>query len=231
LAQHIIAECKSPELPVSEIIFDYSSSFKKITILEPLVSASGWLSVNVLTIESLETEDHFLMCGVSDDGTKLDPDHCHRIFSLPGKIINRDQKLVVPPDVANLLNSALEKGREVVISQNSQRNAGFFDEELVKLEKWAEDKKSSLEIELKQLDIEIKILKAEARKLPKLEEKVKAQRHIKELEKRRNEMRMNLFKHQDEVDQRKESLISGIEARLKQMVRIKELFTIRWKIK
>jgi hypothetical protein len=41
---------------------------------------------------------------------------------------------------------------------------------------------------------------------------------------------MNLFKHQDEVDQRKESLISGIEARLKQMVSTKELFTIRWTI-
>jgi hypothetical protein len=125
----------------------------------------------------------------------------------------------------------VEKDLELVISQNSQRNAGFFDEELIKLEKWAEDKKSSLEIELKQLDIEIKMLKAEARKHPRLEEKVKAQRHIKDLEKRRNEMRMNLFKHQDEVDQRKESLISGIEARLKQMISTRELFTIRWTIK
>jgi hypothetical protein len=170
------------------------------------------------------------LSGISDAGLNLDPDHCHRIFSLSGKVLNSDQKLVVPYEITILLNNSVEKDLELVISQNSQRNAGFFDEELIKLEKWAEDKKSSLEIELKQLDIEIKILKAEARKLPRLEEKVKAQRHIKDLEKRRNEMRMNLFKHQDEVDQRKERLISGIEARLKQMVSTKELFTIRWTI-
>jgi len=81
------------------------------------------------------------------------------------------------------------------------------------------------------LDIEIKTLKAEARKLPRLDEKVKAQRHIKEMEKHQNEMRMNLYQHQDEVDQQKENLIAGIEARLKQLISINDLFTKRWILK
>ena len=102
---------------------------------------------------------------------------------------------------------------------------------MVKLEKWADDRKTSLEIELKQLDFDIKIKKAEARKLLRLEEKVKAQRNIKEMEKRRNEMRMNLYQYQDEVDQRKENLISDIEKRLRQMTSLNELFTIKFTIK
>jgi hypothetical protein len=32
---------------------------------------------------------------------------------------------------------------------NSERNAGFFDTEMEKLDRWAEDMKSSMEIELK----------------------------------------------------------------------------------
>jgi hypothetical protein len=39
-----------------------------------------------------------------------------------------------------------------------------------------------------------------------------------------------LFDAQDEVDTRKESLIGEIEARLKQRIEEKEIFTIRWAI-
>lgn len=52
----------------------------------------------------------------------------------------------------------------------------------------------SLEIRLKQLDVDIKMRKTEAKKLLSLEEKIKAQREIKTLERQRNEMRMNLYK-------------------------------------
>jgi len=98
-----------------------------------------------------------------------------------------------------------------------------------KLDKWA-DVKSSIELELKELDRDIKARKTEAKKILNLEEKVKAQRQIKEMEKRRNELRQNLYQAQDEVDGRKESLINEIEARLKQKIEESELFTVRWSV-
>ena len=62
------------------------------------------------------------------------------------------------------------------------------------------------------------------------EEKVKAQRQIKEMEKKRNELRQNLYQAQDEVDVRKENLINEIESRMKQKTETNELFTIKWKV-
>lgn len=231
LAQHIIEKCKTIDLPLSMVEFDYTGTSKKISILENLIGISGWLSVNVFSIESLETEDHLLLSGITDDGEILDHDHCHRLFSLNGSMANTHENLSIPSELNELLFKSADSNIEQILLQNSQRSAGFFDEELVKLEKWADDRKTSLEIELKHLDIEIKTRKAEARKYLKLDEKVKAQRQIKEMEKRRNEMRMNLYQHQDDVDQKKENLISDIEARLKQMISKNELFTIRWTIK
>ena len=99
-----------------------------------------------------------------------------------------------------------------------------------KLEKWAEDVKRSLEIKLKQLDVDIKIKKAEARKVPELEKKVLLQRQAKKLESIRNEMRMNLFQAQDEVDQKKESLLQTVESRLRQNTFAQELMRVRWSI-
>ena len=64
-----------------------------------------------------------------------------------------------------------------------------------------------------------------------LEVKVVAQRFVKDLEKKRSEKRMKLYQAQDEVDEKKETLLSTIEKMLAQKIRQEKLFTIRWKIK
>ena len=132
--------------------------------------------------------------------------------------------------VKNLISQIAQRQQAEILQMNSERNAGFFDTEMEKLDRWAEDVKSSMEIELKELDKEIKYRKTEAKKILNLEEKVTAHRQIKEMEKKRNTMRLNLYQTQDVVDNRKERLIDEIEARLKQKVEKSELFTVRWKL-
>jgi hypothetical protein len=99
-----------------------------------------------------------------------------------------------------------------------------------KLDQWADDMKISLEKEIKDLDAEIKLKRSEAKKMMNLEAKVKAQRTIKEMEKKRSEKRQTLFSAQDEIDNRKEDLLSEIESRLNQHIDQEELFTIKWRI-
>ena len=91
LAQRIIEQCKSfhPETaPDSQsgLIFNYSDTPTKISILETLVGKSGCLSVINLTIHSFETEDHILLCGITDEGLEMDIEQCKRLFSLPATI-------------------------------------------------------------------------------------------------------------------------------------------------
>lgn len=99
-----------------------------------------------------------------------------------------------------------------------------------KLDRWAEDVKKSLEIKLKELDVEIKTKKTESKKIANLEQKVAMQREIKELEKKRNELRYNIYSKQDEIDGQKEQLITDIELKLAQSVTEKTIFEIKWKI-
>jgi SNF2 family DNA or RNA helicase len=228
LAQKIIDECKNLSLTNQELIFNYSLTKIKITILESLLGKSGWLSIINLTIHSFETEDHLLLCGITEDGTELEIDQCQRFFSLPAITASSVSK--VNSSMKKRINEIAHKQEVKILQDNSQRNAAFFDDEMDKLEKWAEDKKNSLEFELKDLDKEIKLRKTEAKKILNLEEKVKAQRQIKEMEKKRSNMRQNLYQAQDEVDERKEKLIGEIEMRLKQKIERAELFTVKWRL-
>ena len=107
---------------------------------------------------------------------------------------------------------------------------GLVDEEMEKLDNWAGDMKLALEREISDLDQEIRLRKSEAKKIGRLEEKVKAQRAIKEMERKRIEKRQNLFNAQDEIDEKKELLLSRIEKMLQQKAQQTELFTIKWRI-
>ena len=228
LAQRIIDKCKSITTNSREVIFDYSNTPKRISILEPLIGKAGWLRAVSLTINSFESEDHILFCGIIEDNTKLDTEQCQRLFSLNADVV----PLQTPMKSSNkeILEDIALQQRAEILQINAERNGGFFDTEMEKLDKWADDVKSSIEIALKELDREIKTRKTEAKKILNLEEKVKAQRQIKEMEKKQNELRQNLYQAQDEVDVRKENLINEIEARMSQKIETDELFTIKWRV-
>ena len=227
LAQRILNECKNMDTPCVEITFDYSATQTKISLLEPFIGKSGWLKAEQVSIQSFETEDTLLLACVSDDNHIIEPEVAKRLFSLQATVNNPCD---TPKERQEKLSEELAAQQEKVIGENLERNRNFFDIEMDKLEQWADDMKTGLEKELKDLDAEIKLRKAEAKKMLHLEEKVKAQREIKELEKQRAQKRQTLFAKQDEVDDRKEQLLSDVEKRLKQSIVNEELFMVRWKI-
>jgi hypothetical protein len=99
-----------------------------------------------------------------------------------------------------------------------------------KLEKWSEDVRNSIKFEIKELDKEIKTKKTEARKLLNLEQKVKEQRTIKELEKKLADKRYNQYENEDDIEKRKDNLLDEVEKRLKQNSSEEILFTVKWKL-
>jgi hypothetical protein len=56
------------------------------------------------------------------------------------------------------------------------------------------------------------------------------QRRLKDLTAARNQRRKDLFVAQDEVEARREALISDIEGKLKQKQELTQLFAIRWRL-
>ena len=229
LAQRIIQRCKTITPAPAELAFKYTGAGKTISILEPLVGKSGWLCLTNLTVSSFDTEDWLLFAGVTDNGQELDPDQCRRLFSLAAT--ESPQLLLTPDGSARArMDGQLAQRQQTVIAGLSEKNAQFFEQEMGKLESWADDIKQSLEHELKDLDREIKDTKREAQLAASLESKVVLHKRIKEMESRRAEKRRGLFEAQDAVDTRKDSLLSEIEARLKQGVAKEELFTVHWRI-
>jgi len=227
LAQRIIQEAQNVATPPAVLTFHYAEAQTKISYLEQFIGKTGWLRLSKLSIDSFEQEDHLLAAACAEDGTVLDEEMALRLLALPAA---QEGEIEVPDAVAEQLAEKHFQLKQQIMEYNSEKNSQFFDEEMDKLEHWAEDMKLSLEKEIKDLDAEIKLKKAEAKKIFRLEEKVKLQRHIKDLEKKRSEKRRSLYEAQDEIDRRKDALLEEIEARLQQKIQENELFTIQWKL-
>jgi ERCC4-related helicase len=227
LAQRILNECKNKATETREVIFNYTETPTKVTTLEKYIGNSGWLQLQHLFINSFEEEDYLLIGCFTDEDEVIESEIAQRFFSLFAK----EEKVVnLGNEASNNFKEIIYKERQLIISENANRNRDFFDVEMDKLDQWADDMKISLEKEIRDIDAEIKLRKAEAKKQLNLEAKVKAQRQIKELEKKRSEKRQTLFAAQDEIDDKKETLLSDIEKRLNQKIEQKELFTIKWKM-
>jgi ERCC4-related helicase len=227
LAQRILEECKTQKTPVKELIFDYTNTRTKITLIENLVGQSGWLQVQKISINSFEQEDHLLVICLTESGEVIDQKTASRFFSIYAEEKNT---VYVEIDTNITIQELATKEKKGIVTENANRNRDFFDVEMDKLDQWADDMKISLEKEIKDLDAEIKLRKAEAKKISSLEIKVKMQREVKELEKKRSEKRQTLFIAQDDIDNKKEGLLTSIEKRLNQKIEETVLFTFKWSL-
>ncbi|XWV20148.1 MAG: DEAD/DEAH box helicase [Prevotella sp.] len=229
MVQHILAECKSFVLPCHEVKFNYTNTPEKVVYIEQnLLEKSGWMHVEKLSIDSFEQEDHLLISCFTDDNEHVPVDIAQRILTLYA--VEDKSVIKIPASVIHEYTESINSQRSAIIEESSTRNQNFFDEEMDKLDAWADDMKLSLDREIRDLDAEIKLRKGEAKKSNKLAEKVAIQRVVKELENKRKEKRQNLYDAQDEVDNRKEKIISKVERMLDQKVEQTVLFNFKWKI-
>ena len=227
LAQRVLERGKALAPPPAEVAFEYTGSGKNIAILEPLLGRSGWLVCARLTLSALETEDLLVLAGLADDGTLLDEAQCRRLFDLPG---SQGAQGEMPAPIAATLDEAMTRRRQELLEEMTTRNGHWFDTEMDKLDRWAEDRRDSLKAELAELDEALKEAKKAARLAPTLPEKLERQRAARTLEGKREEAWRAYDQASREIDRQKDALLDEISRRLEQRIEQEQLFALRWKL-
>lgn len=224
LAKRALDEANSAELPATNhLVFAYETH---ASALHAYVGQAGWIDVVKLTTTAVDREEHSLVVSACDDlGLPLPTEAAKRLFSLSATL--GAPAGAAPAHLATLREERLGVLRGALDTRNQQ----FFDEETDKIERWAEDRKLTLEKELKLFDGRIKEAKKGAKTAKLLEQKIAAGKIVKSLEHQRDEKRRELFKTQDEVDRQRGELIEKAEAQLKSQSRVDEIFTLRWTLK
>ncbi|MCJ7510368.1 MAG: DEAD/DEAH box helicase [Dehalococcoidia bacterium] len=228
LAQRILGHCMGMELDPCELTFDYGERGASIAVLEPLVGRSGWLTCTRLSVSAFETEDHLLFAGVTDEGDAVDGVQCRRLFDLPGEA----GKEMVPDDaVRRCLDAAIDAEQRAILERLAGKNSAWFEAEMDKLDRWADDRRTSLKADLDDLDAKIRETRREARLAPNLPAKLELQRGLRQLETKHTDAWKTYDQAKREVDRQKDALLDDISRRLQQQTERETLFTLRWSLR
>ncbi|MHA5342154.1 SNF2-related protein [Pseudomonas aeruginosa] len=230
LAVWVVDQAKNRPLdqqPAARLIFDYSAYGTRISTLEPLRGQCGWLILKLFSVEALgNLEQHLVVSAVTADGQALPEDDPEKLLRLPAHLEQSESAA----EGAVLLTSDLEQRKNQLLREINQRNMGYFEQEVAKLDAWADDLKLGLEQEIKAIDGEIKELRRIAATAATLERKLGYQKLQRELEGKRSKLRRELFARQDEIEEERNALIDQLEAQLKQHVVEQTLFTVEWEL-
>ena len=227
LAQAIIEHAKKRDCPPVRLIFDYQGHNGRISTLEAYRGRSGQLIAKLISISALGgTEQHILVAAATENGEILQADDPEKILRLPAHIA----ETTIKTGFQTTLSDNIAERRQTLLNQATKRNLGYFEEEVQKLDDWADDLKQGLEQDIKETDREIKEVRRTAATSATLEEKLSWQKKQRELENKRSRQRRELFDKQDEIEAKRNKLIEDLEENLKQKVEEEELFWIEWEI-
>ena len=227
LGEKVVQAGKSLPAPAAVITFDVTNHATRVHVVEALRGKSGHLVLTRLQIESYEQEEYLLFSGFDDDGTTLDQETMEKLFGCSGHV---DAPTDIPDSVVKRLEAEAQRHAKAMISLSLEQNSTHFNQARDKLEKWADDMVLSSEKALADTKEQIKVLRRQARQAVTLEEQHSIQEKIQKLERQQRRQRQEIFTVEDEIMEKRDSLIDQLERRLAQRTETETLFTIRWRV-
>lgn len=227
LARWVLSQAMVRETPPAKVVFDYSRSGRKISVLEPLHGQSGWLTCVRVTVAGLDAEDSIVLAAIDDADAELDSEQCERLLGLPAVV---REPVDLPSTVRQRLEGRVTASAHALLDDLKSRSGGWFQDETDKLDRWAEDRRSALREALHDLDREIRDTKKAARSAATLPEKLELQRKARRLEEQRDTSWREYDTAAREIERQKDQLLDQTAKRLESREEREHLFTFRWSV-
>jgi ERCC4-related helicase len=228
LAQWAIESAKAHQLEQSHLVFCADAKDTKVSVVKELKGQSGKIKATKITVESMKRAEDYVVLTGFNDASKTESMSSEVLEKLMDFPVSRSTK--VSFSEAPQLQYQLSRRKTEILGEITSRNLQYFEIEIEKLEAWSDDLKVVLEQDIKETDREIREVRRTAKVAPDLNEKLHWQKRLKDLERLRNKKRRDLFGKQDEVDDRREELITVLEEKMNQKIEEHHLFTITWEV-
>ena len=228
LAEFVLRKAKDADTTDNaNLVFDYSSSPNKVSILEERVGQSGSLSVSLLRFHCVhEVEEHMVSVAVDADGNLLPKDFTNKLMLLTAHTADVTTAVAQQTNLEHYTGNAV-KSLGITVNERSKR---YINEESEKISRWADDQTYALEQELRDIKRRIKEKERAFNNESDTNIGLDLQKEIQTLQRQMKQKRQALFALEDEIDERRHMLIEQIEASLNQTMTEEKLFTINWTI-
>ena len=209
----------------TRVQFDYSGWAVTAIELEDLVGAGGVMRAVKLTITGKDPEEHLLLVATTDAGPSLTEDQVRRLLQVPAR-----ENVVEELDVPEAIASELTRLEADLLDRFNQRRAEWLGAEYEKLDRWAQDERDRLRVDVQDFEKQIKECARGIRQAGTEPERLPLRRQKLQLERQLDAARRDYDAAVSSVDQRQEAMLDQIEGALTSKHESETLFTTRWDI-
>lgn len=227
LGEWCIEQAKNLDVPCREVTFNLSDYPAKISVLESLKGKSGYLSLNHLSINSLDKEDFLLFSGLTDDMESVPNEILSQLFKLDA-VTNELRS--VPAEKAELLRADMELLANSTMQKSMESNNELFKSRQEQLSRWVEDQVVAAERELKQVKQELRSAKHAVELAGNQNELAEAMERVDALERKKRRVRRNIDDVEEDYEAKRKVILTALKRKLVQDVTSTPLFTIFWKV-
>lgn len=227
LGEKVLSKAASYDCLPTELHFDITNNPTKISLVEKLKGKSGWLILKKLKVSSFETEEYLLFSAFDEDGKNISQDECEKLFSC---MASEASSVQVPTSVEQRLLADSERHIQATITKNLEQNNKHLSEACIQLDKWAEDMEKAAAKEMDDTKRQIADIRRKVRLAETMQEQSQLQDELKKLEALRRRQQQKIFDVEDEIAQKRDSLVDQLTLRMEQKTEIETLFTIKWKV-
>lgn len=209
LGQKVLEKAKQIKECYGQIVFNKSNYPYKISALEELIDKHGFIIVKKLVLHAVENEEYLVINGILDDGTRLDEDICKKLFRL-----DTSEKIFNTSPSGQLINNLIEDSninvnriREISIEKNNTN----LQNEIDKINQWADDKIQSTQLSVENMREERKNLQKDSEMASNFVEKKEIEEKILLLSKKIKESWLMLAESEDKIETERKRMIQNIK--------------------
>ena len=227
LAKWVVEKAKQTSTPSVEIEFDYSKCEGKISVIEQNRGNSGNLAARFVRYTSLgEVEEHVILSATDSSGVRMDDNFAPRLLSLSAKIVG-----VIGTSQCDAATTLLDEQQNTLSEKLEIRNSELVNDEVVKIEHWAEDNRKELQRMLTELDKAIDEKNGEFIRERNIRKKLAIQKEKDALSDKRDLAWRDYDEKREELKAEKNRLITQLYEMADGKIEVVDEFLIKWKIK
>lgn len=223
----IVSDCLNTKLAPSAD-FDITNYRYKIKEIQDLKGKTGILNLSKVKISSFENEEYLILTGRLSDGTFLERDVCEKLFRISS--CDSDVTIKIPQEVTNSLMNDVKAQVDSTVTQSMNRNNGILQSEITRIDKWANDKISGIELKVEMLREQRKNLQKDYDYSSNSEEKVKIEAEINKISKQIKSSWLELADNEDLVEAERKKIVDKLKAQNMKTVETTNIFNMNFRV-
>lgn len=229
LGMSILSEAAKAKEEYGKVVFDFTNYPYNISKVESHVGRQGIISVNKLSISSFEEEEYLFFNGIWDDGTRIEEDVLEKLFRL-----DMDETYLPIEDQSSLLNainSDVQVHIEQLLKTSQEKNNTLLNDEINRINAWADDKIQSTQLSVENLREQRKMLQKESDQATNMVDKENIENEIQRITKRIKQSWVILAEAEEEVEEERKKMIANIRKENMKQWTNTHVFTVLFEIK